>query len=420
MKITKISINNFLKLRDVQLDPEKVNVIVGKNKQGKTSILRAIQTAFTGKVDESSITEGETKAEIILDLDEFTVKRTITEKDTYLDVANKDGWKVPAPQKFLNNLIGKFSFNPIEFFNLNSKDKKEYLLAAIDIRLTPERLHELLGEKVDMNLDRHGLEVIAELHKHYYGQRTQINAEVSKKEKTITELTSQIPEGFDPATVNDARVKELRDAITANEVAKRDKKALEDKGNQLKKEIETLEEQLAHKRELIKAVGQDYQAITIQDTEALEKELTDLEGKRGIVHTVKQVETLKAELATDYEKQTGLNEKVAKLAKDIPAQLIQEANLPIEGLQVTENSVELDGVDIENLSSSEQLIFALKVVRIINDKFRIICIDGVESLDKETFEWFLSEIGKDDFQYFVTRVDGDKGWLVQEGQVTKK
>lgn len=420
MKITKVSISNFLKLRDVEFNPEKVNVIVGKNKQGKTSILRALQAAFSGNIDESVISQGETKAEIILELDEYRIERTVTAKGNYLDVANKDGWKVPAPQKFLNGLIGQFSFNPIEFFNLKSADKKKYLLQAIDIRLTPEKLTEMLGEKVDMNLDRHGLEVISELHKHYYGKRTLLNAEVSKKEKTVSELSAQIPEGFDPSVVNEEKVKELRSAITKNEVAKRDKQALEDRGNALKKEIEILETQLANKKELIIAVGQDYQAIKIQDTALLEKELADLESKRETVHTVKQVEALKSELVTEQAEQERVNGLVQRLSKDIPAQLIQEANLPVEGLQVGAENVMLNGVDIENLSSSEQLSFALKVVRILNDKFQIICIDGVEILDKETFEWFIGEIEKDDYQYFITRVDGDKGWLVDNGEVSKK
>lgn len=420
MKITKITISNFLKLRDVILDPGKVNVIIGKNKQGKTSILRAINAAFLGDTDATMITNGESKAEIILDLDEFQVKRTITGKDSYLDVSNKDGWKVPAPQKYLNNLIGKFSFNPIEFFNLKSSEKREYLLQAIDIRLTKEKLSEMLGETVDMNLDRHGLEVISELHKHYYGKRTLINAEVSKKEKTIKELSTGIPKGFDPSSVNEARIKELRDSITANEVAKQKKAGIEAQGLRLRNEIEALKASLAAKEAELVALGESFTDIKIIDTAVLETEIAALEAKREVVHTFKQVESLKAELAKDYEEQTRLNTYVQKLAKDIPAQLIQEANLPVEGLQVEADSVLLNGVDIENLSSSEQLTFALKVVRVLNDKFRIICIDGVEILDKETFEWFLAQIAEDDFQYFVTRVDGDKGWLVNEGVVTEK
>jgi len=86
MKIVKISIHNFLKLKDVEMNPSQTNVIVGKNKQGKTSILKAIRAAFTGDVDATSIRIGEGKAEITVELDNLSIKRTITEKfgDMYI------------------------------------------------------------------------------------------------------------------------------------------------------------------------------------------------------------------------------------------------------------------------------------------------------------------------------------------------
>ena len=64
MKITRLTIHNFLKLKDIDFNPSKTNVIVGKNKQGKTSILKALRTAFTGDADSTSIRIGEGKAEI--------------------------------------------------------------------------------------------------------------------------------------------------------------------------------------------------------------------------------------------------------------------------------------------------------------------------------------------------------------------
>ena len=55
MKITLLTIKNFLKLKDIEIRPSKTNIIVGKNRQGKTSILKAIQAAFDGKLDEKNI-----------------------------------------------------------------------------------------------------------------------------------------------------------------------------------------------------------------------------------------------------------------------------------------------------------------------------------------------------------------------------
>ena len=420
MKIVKLTIHNFLKLKDVEVDPSKVNVIIGKNKQGKTSILKAIQAAFTGKVDETSIHDSETKAEITVDMDEFKIERSITAKGNSLTVSNKDGWQVPAPQKFLDGMIGQFSFNPIEFFNLKSADKKKYLLQAIDIKLTPEKLEAIIGEKVDMDLDRHGLEVIAELYKHYYQKRAESNKIVSMKDKSIKELSSKIPEDFDKnQTVSTLLIEidRLRKSITANENNKIVIDNLNRNMIESSNRITKLEEELKNEKAKLKGFADQFATIEIVDTSTIENQLAEAEEKREILQLVKQVNDLTVELTEETKEQDRLDKIVTKLSKEVPDQLIKEADLPVEGLKVEENSVALNGVDIENLSASEQLNFALQVVRKLNGKFKIICIDGVEILDKETFEWFISEIGKDDYQYFITRVDGEKGWIMDNGQI---
>ena len=140
MKIVRLTIHNFLKLKDIEMNPSQTNVIVGKNKQGKTSILKAIRAAFTGDADSTSIRVGESKAEITVELDELTVKRTLTEKGNYLDISNKEGMKMPAPQKYLDGILGTFSFNPIEFFEKKPVDRKKYLLNAIKLNITQDEL----------------------------------------------------------------------------------------------------------------------------------------------------------------------------------------------------------------------------------------------------------------------------------------
>lgn len=421
MKITKLTIHNFLKLRDVEIDPSKVNVIVGKNKQGKTSILRAIQAAFRGDVDESSIRDAEAKAEITLDLDDYRIERSVTRRGNYLKVSNKDGWQVPAPQKFLDGLIGQFSFNPIDFFGLKSAEKKRYLLQAIDIKLTPEKLSALLGVPdpiVDVDFDRHGLEVISEIYKRYYARRATLNANVSKLEKTHSSLSEQLPPSFDPSTVNEARINELRAAITENEVRKSTVEQAKLRQGSLADEVAKLRQMLADKEQELASVGTVIELTTVEDTAALEKELSTLESQREFVHVDRQLKATAEELRAATEEQASVDAIVKKLGKEIPDQLIREADLPVEGLKVEEDSVTLNGVDIEQLSASEQLTFALQVVRKLNGGFKIICIDGVEILDRETFEWFINEIEKDDFQYFVSRVDGEKGFFVSDGEVT--
>jgi hypothetical protein len=60
-------------------------------------------------------------------------------------------------------------------------------------------------------------------------------------------------------------------------------------------------------------------------------------------------------------------------------------------------------------------------VRALNGDFKVICVDGIESLDKESFEFFLKEAEADDYQYFVTRVEGETphSIVVDDGSITQ-
>src|SRR3990167_2032801 len=190
MKIVKLTIHNFLKLKDVEMNPSQTNVIVGKNKQGKTSILKAIRTAFTGDADSTSIRVGEGKAEITVELDELTIKRSITNKGSYMDISNKEGMKMPAPQKYLDGILGTFSFNPIEFFDKKPADRKKYLLNAIKLIISQDELAAYTGEKLaGIDYDVHALEVVEAARKYYYDKRTIANGEVTKKGKALQDLT---------------------------------------------------------------------------------------------------------------------------------------------------------------------------------------------------------------------------------------
>lgn len=421
MKITKIKISNFLKLKDVEFNPSETNVIVGKNKQGKTSILKAIRAAFTGDADSSSIRLGENKAEIVIDMEDLEIKRSITEKGTNLKVSNKEGMVYPAPQKFLDGILGTFSFNPIEFFDKKAADRKKYLLNAIKLTITPEELEAYTGQKLaGIDYDLHALEVVEMARKFYYDQRTAANSEVTKKENALKDLSAKIPDGFDPKSVSDEEIQKLRDAISKDEQeairADENRKAivaLQTREAKLKEELKQVQDEILE-RSQAKFDYSDPMAL-----QAAKDALASLEGKRELVFTAKRAEEVRGELTTAMEDAQRLDGIVKKLTKEVPEDLIKKAQLPVEGLTIEGDDILINGVSLDNLSSSEQLKFGLEIVRALNGEFKVICVDGIESLDKESFEFFLKEAENDDYQYFVTRVEGDTphSIVVEDGEI---
>lgn len=416
MKIIKLTIHNFLKLKDIEMNPDKTNVIVGKNKQGKTSIIKAIKTAFTGDADSTSIRIGEGKAEITVELDELSIKRTITEKGNYLDISNKEGMKMPAPQKYLDGILGTFSFNPIEFFDKKSADRKKYLLNAIKLTIDSAELSNYTGELLGgLDYDAHALEVVEQARKFYYDKRTIANAEVNKKEKALQELNSSIPEGFDPKLVSEEAITKLREAIQADKITKQKHESniqhinlLQKQEKETQEEITRLQEKLAGiQKDIVAAIDIKFDYSDDMTLAAAEESLSKLESQREIVFTVKRAEEVRGELTMAIKEAERLDNVVKKLTKEVPEDLIKKAQLPIDGLTIDGDDIKINDISLDNLSSSEQLRFGLQIVKALNDKFKVVCIDGIESLDKESFEFFLKEIENDDFQYFVSRVDGD-------------
>lgn len=430
MKIAKLSIKNFLKLEDVEMNPSHTNVIVGKNKQGKTSILKAIKAAFEGGAGSDSIRVGETKAEITVELDDLTIRRSVTEKGNQLDISNKEGFKVPAPQKYLDGILGTFSFNPIEFFELKAADRKKYLLSALKLVVTPEQMKEWTGFTLTgIDFTKHALEVVADAHKFFYDKRAVANAEVTKKRKSLEDLNASIPEGFNPKNVSDEKIAQLRKQVEIEKIARTESKANDEAILKLERDVEDYETQIHALEEKKKKSLEDIKerkAKVFQFSDdlslgAVEDTIKALEGQREIVFTVKRAEEVRGELSTAVEEAGRLEVIVKKLSKEVPQALIEKADLPIKGLAVVGDDITINNISLDNLSSSEQLKFGLDLVRALNANFKVICIDGVERLDKESFESVLKEIEGDDYQYFITRVDGDTphSFVVENGKVTQ-
>lgn len=416
MRITLITIKDFLKLKDVEFNPSHTNIIVGKNKAGKTSILKAIRAVFDGKIDESCIRNDTKKSEITIDLDDLTIKRTLTEKGNYLHISNKDGMVMLSPQKFLDNIVGSFSFNPIAFFDLKSTDRKKYLLNAIKLTITQDELAQYTGEKLaGLDYEAHALEVIEAARKFYYEKRTIANAESTKKEKALQDLNSKIPEGFDPKSVSEEQIEKLRGAIQKDEQEKikaenhaTNLRSLQNRETEIKGEIANLEQKLKTvQSDIVEAIKVTFDVSDDMTIASAKEALAKLESQREIVFTVKRADEVRSELTTAMSEQGKLDVIVKKLTKEVPEDLIKKAKLPIEGLTIEGDDIKINGVSLDNLSSSEQLKFGLDIVRALNGEFRVICVDGIETLDSESFAFFLKEVEGDEYQYFVSRVDGE-------------
>jgi energy-coupling factor transporter ATP-binding protein EcfA2 len=493
MKIARLKIKDFLGIKEAEISPGKITVLAGKNRQGKSSILKAIEAAFKGCTP-AAIHQGTERAEIVVDLEDILVTRVQTHKTHSVTVKTKDGFTRNAPQKFLDGLLGNFAFNPLAFLLSEAKARKDYLLKAMDVTVTDEQIREAAGDGTHVPVPPSGpaLEQYAEAHGWFYRQRTEVNRALKAKLAAAGEAKKKIPEGYaydpnvlveidrltdhgqelvrsialleqekkaaDAADKTRARIGEEQEelavaysgklqAATAIAYADRDVETANAKVAQLEAELNAARKnrdhiagEVARKRSLeMEADGLDRrmkknlqildELPTPFEAEKLVREHTRLDEARGKMAGLKEHQrhmtayeeaiTLAEDAGRLADQAKGLDALVEKFGKELPAKALAEAKLPIEGLQIGEAGILVSGVPIDQLSASEQIEVTLSIARALSRELPLICIDGVERLDEETFAEFVKQSGSDGFQYFVTRVGAPhEGELeVRDGKV---
>lgn len=212
MRIACLTIRNFLGVSEAKIAPKgKVTVLAGDNRQGKSSVLKAIPACFQGMTP-AMIHNGAERAEIAIELGDLVVTRIQTLKAQSVSVKDKLGRIQTAPQKFLNGLFGGFAFNPMAFLLSNDKEQRSILLQAMDVTVTKEEVEAAAstGEAKEMiPLPESGpaLVMYADAHRHFYTTRTDVNRRLKQKQVAAAEVLKKLPEGYQPTEGIDGKAK---------------------------------------------------------------------------------------------------------------------------------------------------------------------------------------------------------------------
>jgi hypothetical protein len=104
------------------------------------------------------VRDGQKRASVKLDLGDMIVTRTWSSNDkSYLQVESKDGAIFKSPQKMLDGLVGRLSFDPLAFAHQDEKTQLKTLLELVKLPVAPEvldgRKAKLYDERRDVNRD---------------------------------------------------------------------------------------------------------------------------------------------------------------------------------------------------------------------------------------------------------------------------
>ncbi len=425
MQIQRLQVRNFMGLRQIDLKTGKVNVVKGRNRQGKTSLIRAIEAAFQEGDQSAKIREGADAAEILVELNDLYVSRTIPrDGKPQLNVCDGNGEEIKRPQEYLNSIVGGFSFNPAEFFLLDAKKQVEYVLESFPLKVDEKEVREWIsGDElpIDLNmLKAHALVVVQKVRKHYYDLRTAANREVDKKLKAGQEQAKLVPKDFSMDSYDPAAFENLVERVSKAEQSVARLTTLNDDIGRLETEVTELRSKLRLKEADLKVKQTERDHLKVVNPEDLKPELAEIHKKRDIVLKAEKLKELRDEYKVAVGDAARLDNIVARLTNVVPGDLMARIKMPVPGLVIDPDGLTFNGKTYALLCGKEQIEVSLAIARALNGKFNIVCVDGIEKLDDESFNAFCQMMeGDPETQYFVTQVGsrGDGGVTLEDGTV---
>ena len=260
MKIIQFNAENVKKIKAVEIKPSSYVVeISGKNENGKTSLLDAIYYALGGKEALKStakpIRSGEKSAKIKLDLGDVVVERRFTEKDSYLSVTTKEGAKFPSPQALLDTMVGRISFDPLAFANMDDgsadgkRRQKEDLIKLVDLGIDLKAWSKDRQDAVD---SRAMIGRNVDAFKSQLKLMGEVRDDVPAEEVSISQLTEEFKTAQDKKSDNDKK-------RLALETKRGDAQSLQ---HDIKNRAKTIESMMANLKELEEVVNEAYYAVT--------------------------------------------------------------------------------------------------------------------------------------------------------------
>lgn len=465
MKTTKIVIKNLFGIREAALDGRSVE-LAGPKGSGKTSVLDAIRYALTNRSDRDYIIhQGADEGEIIIETDtglSIDRKTRATKADT---VKVRDGSMLQTrPAEFLSGIFTPLQLNPVAFTQLSRQEKNRVILSLIDFAWDMNWIKEQFGEiPQGVDYSKHILEVLSDIQAEsgvYFQSRQNLNRDIRNKQAFIADIAKDIPPHYDaarweayPTREKYQELERIREANSRIERAKSFREGFEAKKRGLEAErdiqlaavaqdisaqresltgdIQRLEAQLAAAREKLNGLAQrqkereeleqarfreslaklerdvgvadQYAGQEVQDTSALSAELDEAEQMRSHLNEYRRMRDMQTELDELTARSQALTDKI-ELARELPATILAQATIPVEGLTVEDGVPLIHGLPISNLSDGELLELCVDITVSKPGQLGIILVDGAERLDSVSRERLYAKCKAKGLQLIATRV----------------
>ena len=400
MKIIQLQADNFKRLVAIDIKPDgNMVVITGKNGAGKSSVLDSIMAGLCGKKYslKKPVRDGEDRATVNIDMGDYKVMRTFTKDGGgTLKVTNAEGWVMPSPQALLDKIVGKIAFDPMSFSKQEAKEQRKLLMELLGLDFTD------LDAKVDS----------------IKMSRTECNTRKTTYQFEADQIT--FTSGLPGEEVNITELgKKLSEAVKVN--AERDnlirrRKPLEEMRNSVQADIEKLVEELTNYSKQLMEIGIIPDEVN-DNSIALEIQAIDETNSKI------RFNKMKKDLQKFVQDQKDVYSRLGKQMKEIEeakAKRLAAVKMPVEGLVVTDEGVEFEGIPLAQVNNAKKLEIGIALSMAMNPDLRVLRMDG-NGCDKNTLEAISKVVGDKGYQCWVEKTtdNGDVGIVIESGAVKK-
>lgn len=415
LSIRSVYAQDFGGIESFKAELGQVAVVVGANGQGKTSLLQSIHSVLEGGHDPDCIRQGAKTAKVVIELSNgVKMTKTITPKDSNLEVLSPDGGIVKGPATYIKGLVPALSFDPIQFLSSDPKDRAAFLLRTLPMNFEAAEISRIVGSAISGTVN---LERFNEIREGQYSQRTELNRQVRDLEGTINDMERNLP--ADDATDWSAE----RDSIAAKisgvessiktaaaeiELAAEQRRSAERQHSAVR--VAALREQISKEEATLAAflseVNSRAATILADSTRELEAEKALLSAELGQVRA-----------KADHQQQTaGIRGVIVERKKVLEGHVSREIRLtdtlkaldalkhrklkelPIAGLDLRMDAknrpvILIDGIPLDKLNRQTQLFVAIQAVSKAGGRLPLIICECAEIDDEKLAE--LAAAGKD-------------------------
>ena len=408
LRVVKLSAENYKRLSAVEITPDldaATVTIAGRNAQGKSSVLDAIWAALSntaaarGTTTTRPIRDGEKAARVTVDLGDIIVTRKWEGDKNTLIVESADGARFPSPQKMLDDLIGRLSFDPLAFASLPAKAQQAELLNLVELPFNPVELAAKRKGLFDQRADigREGKQLKGQLDGY-----PQPAADLPETELSVSQLVSEL-------RAAQGQEQERADAERGAERAARVIAEAEETLKIARHDLEVAQERLTGLPEM-----RDLAA----SLSAIETQIDNAESINNSVRTEaerKRIEEKSNAKRVEYKSLTSQLEQLDKSKSEA----LSNAKFPVDGLGFDDDGVTYNGVPFAQASSAERLRVSVAMAMALNPKIRVIRIADGSLLDSENLAVIEAMAAEQGFQVWIEVVDetGAIGVVIEDGAV---